>query len=157
MHPAGGRQPCRGPGGVQGNLPEHRAGCVVSHIPAAEHHDFAAQIDRFAEGYGPQHIDRTVDPWPAFPGQAQPAGGLGPHGQDHRGEVTAQIGQRDVSADHGVAADLHPKGLDDRHFPGDQLARQAVGRHPEGQHARGDRLGFEDHGGKAQQGQIVGR
>ena len=147
---AGGRT-----GRVVSDLPQHGPSHVISHVPAADHHHLATDIQRLAQRDRPQQLDPTVDPRPLLAGQPHRSRGFRPHGDDHRRILAPQIGQRNIAAHRRVAADLDSQRFDHSDLPRDQLTGQTVSRHTPCQHARRHRLGLEYHRAESHQRQIV--
>ena len=122
MNGAGSRKPGCCARGVEGDLSQHRARDIVSHIAAPDHHHLPPNLHGLPQGHRPQEIDAAVDSWPTLAGQAQASRVLCSHGQNHGTVVAPQFRQGDISADRDALLNADAKRLDDRHFPTDQVA-----------------------------------
>ena len=147
----------RGARRVVRRLAHHRAGDVVGDVAAADDDDLVSQVDGLTDGHGAQQIDAAVDARPALARQAEGTRALRADGDDHRGVLTAESVEADVLADGDAGADLDTQRLDHRHLALDQLTRQTVLGHTDGEHAGGYRFAVEDHRLEAHQGEIVRR
>ncbi len=146
-----GRRTCR----VVGDLAEHGPGDVVGDIAAADHHNLAADLNRFVERHRPQQVNSAEYAGAAFARQSKTSRSLRADGDNHRRKIAPQLGERYIAPDRHAVTDLDPQGFDHGHLAADQFARQSVGRHADGKHSGRHPFRLENHRPEAQQRQIV--
>ena len=132
------------------------AGCVNSHIAAADHHDLAGNGDVSAVGLV-QKVDGGGGAGQRFPGDAGQAPSLAADGHVKAlVPLLAQLGDGDVLAHLHTGANLYANLAHDVNLRLDDVLLQFIGRNAVAEHAARLLIALKDGGLVALGGQVIG-
>ena len=145
----------RGPGGIDGNLPEHGTSNIVGDVSTADDDDAIAEVGRIVQRDIAEKFDPAQDTGGVRAGHGEGPGTLRAHGDDDGVVALTELREGHVYADAAIRFRQYAEGQDHLDLGADKVAGQSVLGYAEGEHTCEDRLHFVDCHGKAEQGQIV--
>ena len=141
-------------------LAQHFTGRGASHIhgniAAADHQYFLADGEPVTEIDVEQKIDALIDAIKIYARNGEIAAAVRTHGDQHRIEVAAQIGNGEVTACRVVEFQRDIAGREDfAYLRLDNIAGETILRQTEIKHSTGNLRSFEDGDGITHQGEVV--
>jgi hypothetical protein len=132
------------------------AGHVHGHVAAADHQDLFSDGEAVAEIDVEQKVDALVNAVQVYAGDGEIAAAVRAHGDQHRVEVTAQIGNGEIAAGCMVQFQRDVAGRENlAHLRFHHVARQAILRQAEIEHSARHLRCFKDGDRIAHQRQVV--